>query len=135
MKRSHSAGSTGAAKLVPFCPVCETQYGSASVAALGKEGETELVHLTCRSCSTGVLAVILNGESGSSSVGVVTDLTVEDARRFRRSRRVNTDDVIEVHRLFSDAAWTQTFLPRPVRRPRVKSTAKTPAKRRQAPLS
>jgi hypothetical protein len=135
MKRSHSSDLSGAAKLVPFCPVCEAKYGSASATTLGKDGETQVFHYTCRSCAMGVLAVVHQGDTGESSVGMVTDLNVEDVQRFRRSRRVQTDDVIETHRFFSGIEWVQAFRPRTVRRTRVKTPAKTTAKRRPSALS
>lgn len=64
---------------------------------LGQRGERHLVHVCCQKCGNSMLALVLMGKAGVSSVGLVTDLTYDDVLKFRRARRLGVDDVIAVH--------------------------------------
>lgn len=64
---------------------------------LGQRGERHLVHVRCQKCGNSMLALVLMGKAGVSSVGLVTDLTYDDVLKFRSARRIGVDDVIAVH--------------------------------------
>jgi hypothetical protein len=76
---------------------------------LGEDGETHLFHVTCRTCQTSILAVVLQNASGVSSVGLVTDLTFEDVLQFQNNANVSVDDVIAAHAFFEGDAWKSLY--------------------------
>ncbi len=96
-------------KLVSFCPVCETRYNPMEARALAGGGETHLLHVQCRKCQNAILALVHVNQVGASSVGLLTDLSYEDALRFRSERVVHIDDVIEIHRFFESSRWEQAL--------------------------
>lgn len=57
------------------------------------------MHIQCAKCGNSVLALLLSGAEGAGSVGVVTDLTGDDAMRLKESAAVTADDVIGLHQL------------------------------------
>jgi hypothetical protein len=85
-------------QLLAHCPVCHTAYPASDVRLLGEKGTTRLFHCTCASCGNAVLAVVLENAGAVSSVGLVTDLEIQDALRFQDVRPVSTDECVEVHR-------------------------------------
>ncbi|OGL94909.1 hypothetical protein A2348_05480 [Candidatus Uhrbacteria bacterium RIFOXYB12_FULL_58_10] len=80
-----------------FCPLCETKYAPAQARVLSEQDDTRLIHATCKKCGSATLALVVEGEAGGSTVGLVTDLSYDDVLRFHRGGRVSTDDVIEAH--------------------------------------
>ncbi len=81
-------------RILTQCPLCHADYGKDTVRLLGVEGLTRLVHCTCLSCGRAMLAIILEASGFVSSVGVVTDLEMEDAVRFRDATPILMDECI-----------------------------------------
>ncbi|MBU1349090.1 hypothetical protein KJ781_03405 [Patescibacteria group bacterium] len=94
--------STSSSKLLAHCPLCQTAYGDAEVRLLGERGSTRLFHCSCRSCGHAMLAVILESQGAVSSVGLVTDLEVQDAMRFRGAAPISADDCVLAHQMLED---------------------------------
>jgi len=90
--------------LLAQCPLCSAAYPAADVRLLGEKGSTRLFHCTCRSCGHAMLAVILERQGSMSSVGLVTDLEIQDALRFHESASVSADDCIAMHRLMEEGS-------------------------------
>jgi hypothetical protein len=99
-------------KMLAHCPLCHTAYESAEIRLLGEKGATRLFHCTCRSCGHSVLAVILETQGSVSSVGLVTDLELKDALRFKDADPITSDECIAAHRaLAADSrAWCRRLL-------------------------
>lgn len=84
-------------KLLTHCPLCHAVYHDQSIRLLGEQGTTRLFHLTCGTCNHSVLAVILESQSGVSSIGLVTDLEAQEAMNFRDAPVVSADDCVTAH--------------------------------------
>jgi len=105
--KPHSEFWNDGLKLVSYCPVCETRYTPTRAHMLGKDGETRLLHVTCVSCKHAVLALVLVNEIGASSVGVLTDLCVDDVYRFHALDPVSINEVIDVHTFCEEGIFDQ----------------------------
>lgn len=99
-------------KLASYCPLCETRYNPMEAQVVGEDGETHLLHIRCRKCANSILALVLVNHVGVSSIGLVTDLTFDDVLRFRRGRRLSTDDVLKTHEWLENPGWVTSILPR-----------------------
>jgi len=75
--------------------LCNTHYNPSQASILEEADGAHLIHVSCKKCSSSILAVIIAGGIGISSVGLITDLTSDDAMRFKLGSNVNEDDVIE----------------------------------------
>lgn len=111
-------------KLVSYCPVCETRYNPMEARMLGQDGETHLLHVQCRKCSSSILSLVLVNEAGASSVGLLTDLSYEDVIRFRSNSAVSLDDVIEVHTYLENGSWERLVGTRQIERVRSRARRK-----------
>lgn len=85
-------------KIIGHCPLCHAAYGNSGVKLLGENGPMRLFHCTCASCGHSVLAVIVENLGSVSSVGMVTDLEIQDALRFKEAKPISSDECILAHR-------------------------------------
>lgn len=90
--------------VVLHCPVCGYKYNAeqTSIVDLTSDGEKGdrskmLVHADCERCKSSVVfSIALNGPE-IFSVGMVTDLTFSDVKKFRRSESVTANDAEALH--------------------------------------
>lgn len=116
-------------KLAAYCPLC----GSRSLREaqlLGGTGETQLFHVTCKRCAASVLTLTLVRASGAGAVGLVTDLSADDAVRFVRTPAISTNDALQFH-TFLKASPLSAWVPLPSVRRRTSSTKRCPAPKRR----
>lgn len=91
-------------KLIAHCPLCNTQYNPMMAKILEEREDAHLMHVECRKCGSSIVALVLAGGLGVSSVGLITDLTSEDVVKFKNTRDVRSDDVIELHAILEREA-------------------------------
>lgn len=128
-------------KLASYCPICGSQSSRMEIRSLGSAGDTQLLHATCRRCSSKVLALTLVASAASGSVGLVTDLSADDVLRAAGNPPLTEDDVLRAHALLATSAeaWISK-VPVPsavVSAPRRRTPARKPLKasRRGRPAS
>ncbi|MBI2050843.1 MAG: hypothetical protein HYT31_03475 [Parcubacteria group bacterium] len=95
----HSSSSLENLRLISYCPLCSTHYNPSEAKVLEEKSGAHLIHVSCQKCSSSIVAVILTGGIGVSSVGLITDLTGEDVLRFKNAKPVSSDDVLEAYEL------------------------------------
>jgi len=86
-------------KLITTCPICNKQYGPVAAKIVDEKEGAHLVHIQCSHCNSSIVAVVLVGGLGVSTVGLLCDLTSNDVYKFRDSQKVGTDDIIEIHQI------------------------------------
>lgn len=85
------------------CPVCGNKYSADQTSVIeSREGDrygsaTMQVHTDCERCKSSVVFNISVEGPEIFSVGMVTDLTSTDAKKFRDKGYITTDEVIEFH--------------------------------------
>lgn len=101
--------SSQGVRLVSYCPLCHTHYSIREATVLEEREDTHLMHVVCRRCSSSILILMLTGELGVSTVGLVIDLTGADVLRFKAQEEVTEDDVLDLHELLSVPGATLAF--------------------------
>ena len=86
-------------KIISNCPLCQNSNQDIEARMLGQGCETRLLHLNCNKCGSSLLALVLLSQGIVSSVGMITDLTFEDVRRFRDLDQIVVDDVLDLHQI------------------------------------
>lgn len=81
-------------KLVSYCPLCENRYNFAEARVLEEGATGSLIYIRCPHCHSAILALIVHGHGGISSVGVVTDLQPEEVLKFEAEADLAEDDVL-----------------------------------------
>jgi len=86
---------------ITHCPVCNFRFDPIEAKIIQEGQKAHLVYIKCQHCKSAVLALIIANNLGISSVGLVTDLSIEDVLRFKNAKAVTPDDVIELHQFIN----------------------------------
>lgn len=87
--------------IIKQCPVCNKNYTDEVIHILEETEETTLIHITCPSCKSALVASISTTELGMGLVGVVTDLNENDVMRMRENDPFSEDDLLEFYSLIT----------------------------------
>ncbi len=99
-----------ALKFINRCPICSSSYKVETAKLFAKTDTASLVHLTCSSCSSYFVAMVIVVGQGLSSVGMVTDLSYDDARRLYAAPALTTDELIEGYTELNKEFFLQSLL-------------------------
>jgi hypothetical protein len=89
-------------KMVSYCPLCETHYNPMEARIIEERGDAHLIHIQCQKCRSLIIVLLNTSQNGVSSVGMITDLTAEDVLRFKESKVVSCDDVLDFHQILAN---------------------------------
>lgn len=81
-------------RLISKCPLCSEQYQPFQASIVEEKADAQLVHIECQRCQSAIVALIVNGQLGLSSIGLITDLTSADVESFKDARPIDEADVI-----------------------------------------
>jgi len=79
------------------CPVCNSAYRNIKTFILKEEGNRTALHITCNRCNVSTVVFVSMNKIGIVSLGVLTDLKGEEAKKFFGNEVISEDCVIEVH--------------------------------------
>src|SRR3989338_641639 len=99
-----------ALKFINKCPICSNSYTPEQATLFGKNEAASLVHLTCQNCQSYFVAMILMLGQGFSSVGMVTDLSLSDARRLHKATPLSIDEAINGFQLIQNTGVFNSLL-------------------------
>ncbi len=89
-------------KLLSHCPLCKQGYAEKAVQSLGQKDGNELYHCTCHQCGYAMIAVVLEQAGLVSSIGMITDLEINDAVRFYKAEPISNNECVEAHRVLNE---------------------------------
>ncbi|MFA6474588.1 MAG: hypothetical protein WCV88_00115 [Patescibacteria group bacterium] len=89
-------------KLMAVCPHCRAGYAQLDTAIVSENHGAELVHVKCRTCQCATVALLLSTGPLVSSIGLATDLSLDDVAKFRSAGRITEDDLQACHRWFNN---------------------------------
>jgi len=84
-----------ALKFIGQCPICKAKYENDKARLFAKKESANLIHITCGACASNFIAMIVTMGQAISSVGVITDLNFEDAKKIYKTHPVSVDEIIE----------------------------------------
>lgn len=79
------------------CPLCQKEYGNFNITILDQKRGKATLHLKCEYCQTASLVFVIVNQSGILSLGMVTDVTKEEAKSMMNREAVSVDEVAEIH--------------------------------------
>ncbi len=110
MEEGYSQNPLENFKLVAFCPLCNAQYHPHQASVLEQKEDAHLVYVKCEQCGSAIIALVVTGLMGISSVGLVTDLTEKDIRKFQNASAVTSDDILDFHHGLRREKTVKAFL-------------------------
>lgn len=99
-----------ALRLINRCPVCNENYATDRAKVFAKNEVASLVHITCVSCRSNFVAMILSMGQGLSSVGMITDLDYEDAKRLNKTLPITIDETIEGYKFINNTKFSNYLI-------------------------
>lgn len=90
------------------CPVCGYRYNLEQTKIIDSKDDkfspngSLLIHTDCDRCKSSVVFSIAVDGPEIFSVGMVTDLTSSDTRKFKNSQPICSDDILATHQFLQD---------------------------------
>jgi hypothetical protein len=89
-------------RVVTRCPFCGADYDLDGAQVIGEENDATMVYVTCSDCESSIIAVVAMSGLGIVSLGLVTDMTAEDTKRFKGTASMTSNDLLLVYELLKD---------------------------------
>ena len=94
----HVSGMPGDEEsMLGACPFCKVRYNTKNAEILESSRENHLLHVECSRCKSAVISFVFQGPSGLSSMGFTTDLTKADIFHFKKLKKLDLNEVIDLH--------------------------------------
>ncbi len=100
--KAHHSQLLEGLKLMRECPMCKNEYKFDRFSVLDEYNGVHLVHIVCPKCTNSILALVTISQFGMSSVGMVTDLSAEDARKVYTLDAITDDDILDFHSMLKN---------------------------------
>lgn len=99
-KESGPSQLSAGLKLVRECPICSQAYETKDARVVEEHDQSAyVVHFTCASCKSMILASITLSPFGAGSIAMLTDLDPSDVPRMANAEPLSEDDLLEIHAL------------------------------------
>jgi hypothetical protein len=82
-------------QIISNCPICNSRNFPAQIKMVTENGDTHLLHVTCRKCQSSLLVLVTLGAQGLASMGVLTGLTSDDVLKFASGSPVSADEILD----------------------------------------
>lgn len=94
-------------RLDGHCPSCGNLFDFRKTQVLAEENGSTLLHLKCGNCGTSAVATMTMSPQGLMFRGMITDLTAQDVMKFKDVNDVDSDDIMELHKVLEDNSLSQ----------------------------
>lgn len=99
-----------ALKFINKCPLCGKVYNLEHAYLFAEESAAQFVHITCNHCQSYFVAMILMLGQGLSSVGMITDLSLEDVKRLYKTSAITLDEALSGYQLMKTTHFNSLIL-------------------------
>ena len=86
-------------QFVSRCPFCSAEYDLEGAEVIGEEEDSTVVYVTCSDCESSIVAVVAMSGLGIVSLGLVTDMTAKDTKRFFGGQGISSDELLSMYEL------------------------------------
>lgn len=90
-----------ALKFINKCPVCNSVYTDDQAKLFAQQAQANLLHLTCADCKSHFIAMVVSLGQGLSVIGMVSDLSFDDACRLHGLKSIDIDELIDGRKLIN----------------------------------
>ena len=88
-------------QLVKECVRCQASTTSLHAKTVGSSSDAELLHISCEACQGALIALVFTSGERVSSVGLVSDLSLQDVQQLHTAKPMHSDEVIQAHLFFN----------------------------------
>ena len=87
---------------VSRCPFCSAEYDLDGAKVIGEQDDATVVYVTCSKCESSIVAMVAMTGLGIVSLGLVTDMTEADTRKFFDTASVTSDDLLHIYQVLKE---------------------------------
>ncbi len=87
---------------VSRCPFCSAEYDLDGAKVIGEQEDATVVYVTCSKCESSIVAMVAMTGLGIVSLGLVTDMTAEDTKKFFKNKEVSGDELLEMYEMLKE---------------------------------
>lgn len=87
---------------VSRCPFCSAEYDLDGAKVIGEQDDATVVYVTCSKCESSIVAMVAMTGLGIVSLGLVTDMTEADTRKFFDKSAVTSDDLLHMYEILKE---------------------------------
>ena len=91
---------------VSRCPFCSAEYDLDGAKVIGEEEDSTMVYVSCNECESSIVAIVAMSGLGIVSLGLVTDMTEDDAKKMVDCKELTGDDLLCAYELLKDNTAT-----------------------------
>ncbi|MDP3996905.1 MAG: hypothetical protein Q8P73_00160 [bacterium] len=84
---------------VSRCPFCSAEYDLDGAKVIGEEDDSTMVYVTCSECESSIIAIVAMSGLGIVSLGLVTDMSENDTKRFVKAKGISSDELLQMYEL------------------------------------
>lgn len=84
------------------CPFCSAEYDLDGAKVIGEEEDATVVYVTCSKCESSIVAMVAMTGLGIVSLGLVTDMTAEDTKKFFGAKEVSGDELLTIYEILKE---------------------------------
>jgi hypothetical protein len=99
-----------ALKFINKCPICSAIYKPEMAKLFAESDKANLVHICCEACQGNFIAMILVLQGGISTIGMVSDLSFEDAKKLHILPNMDVDELIEGRKILNSHNFLQKII-------------------------
>lgn len=93
-----------------FCPKCGAARTEQDLEILGQMNNMLMVHIGCKTCGSQDVFHFLANVGYSSTGGIVTDVSPDEAKLFLKSHAVSKDDMLDMYLILRDVKSSSDFI-------------------------
>lgn len=83
-------------KVMQQCSVCDKSFKSTDIHTIEEvEDFSHLLHFSCSSCKHAIIVLVSKTDSGVGLMGILTDLSFDDVRRFKVREPMDEQALLE----------------------------------------
>ncbi len=87
---------------VSRCPFCSAEYDLDGSQVIGEEDDATVVYVTCSRCESSIVAMVAMTGLGIVSLGLVTDMTAADTKKFFGSKEVSSNELLNIYEILKE---------------------------------
>ncbi len=97
-------------KVMRECPLCTHELVAEHIRTVESREGSHVLHARCPACSNSLIFLVGTTQVGIGLIGMISDLTYDDALRFRRKEAITDDQMIECYQAITSPSALHQLL-------------------------
>jgi hypothetical protein len=87
--------------IIKKCPICEKNFEKKDIHIINYSSSKSFIHNTCSGCRHSLIFIVENTEIGIALIGILSDLNLEDFKKFKIRENFSENDLLESYKIIN----------------------------------